>query len=287
MPRPFALSRRTLLSAALAASLPGPSWGAETAGHALWIWGTPRRDWPQVAAVMAAEGFSTAYLSIPPAERGAPDGAFAPFVERGIAVWLVGGDPAWADGRPLPAPLADLLRMARGSGSVAGVQLDIEPYTLPLWKSGEDGRRRIATALLARLAEARTALAGTGKRLGMVLHPSFANAPSPSGGSLADGIIAEIDEAVVMAYRNRPEATERFAQKLLTTLDRSPKPWRFGITVQGGPDQALISYADAPLARVRADMATLDGLGRGRASGGLYQGVAVHAYASLLPKLGR
>ncbi|AWK88134.1 hypothetical protein [Azospirillum thermophilum] len=305
------LSRRTLMAAplaaaaALAAGDPGRA-GAAAAGtagdNALWIWNTGRADWPRVAGTMRREGFGTAYLSIPPADRAgmtgpALDAALATFAGRGITVLLVGGDPGWADGRAQPPALAELLRLAAAARGVAGVQLDIEPYTLPLWKSGAEGRARIAAALADRLAEARGALSGSGKRLGMVLHPAFANAPGAGRGNaglgnsgldtLADAVAALSDELVVMAYRNRPDATERFAARLLASLDAAPKPWRFGVTVQGGPEQATISYADAPYQRVKDDMAALDTLARARPAGAQYRGVAVHAWASLAPKLER
>lgn len=294
------VTRRTLLAAAfsapVAAGLPARAVGAATpSGNALWIWGTGRRDWPQVAVTMRREGFGTAYLSIRPDERqdlgasaAALDGALAPFADQGIAVWLAGGDPGWADGKPVVPALEALVRMAGSASLVAGLQLDIEPYTLPLWRSGEEGRRQIAAALMDRLKEAR-AMLSAGKSLGMVLHPAFANAPLPPGsgrGTLADGVVERCDALVVMAYRNQPDLLERFAGRLLDVLDANPKPWRFGITVQGGPEQGLISYADATWNHVKSDMAELDARGRRRAAGRLYAGVAVHAWASLLPKLG-
>lgn len=297
----MAISRRALLAATLSAPVAAGtgiasavSPPAAPAGNALWIWGTARRDWPLVAQTMAREGFGTAFLSIRPEERrelGAAaadlDAALAPFADRGLAVLLVGGDPAWADGRPIVPALEALVRMAGSATRVAGLQLDIEPYTLPLWRTGEEGKRQISAALLDRLKEARAALPA-GKSLGMVLHPAFANAPLPPGygsGTLADGVVERCDSLVVMAYRNKPDALERFAGRLLDALDANPKPWRFGITVQGGPDQALISYADAPWERVKTDMAELDARGRRRGAGRLHAGVAVHAWASLAPKL--
>ncbi|HYH21856.1 MAG TPA: hypothetical protein VD995_24890 [Azospirillum sp.] len=290
------LSRRTFLAAGALALCPSAARAAApAAGDALWIWGTGRGAWPEVAAAMRREGFATAFLSIPPAERalldaspGALEAALAPFTEQGIAVMLAAGDPSWADGRPMPPALRNLLRMAAQSPGVAGVALDIEPYTLPLWRSGDDGRRRIAAALMDRLDEARALLAGSGRTLGTILHPTFATTPLPPGhgaGTMADGAIARTDAVVVMAYRNTPAAIERFGGRLLGALDAAPKPWWFGITVQGGQEEPFVSYANAAMPRIRADMRALGDLARARPCGRRYQGVAVHAYASLAPKL--
>lgn len=311
LPQSAPLSRRRILKAAAAlpaAILPAAALteGAragtvaldaapDAAGDALWIWGTGHAEWPAVAATMAREGFRTAYLSVPPGERPALaasrtalEDSLAPFAERGIAVWLAGGAPGWADGRPLPAALDGLLGMAALSDRVTGIQLDVEPYTLPLWRSGEEGRTRIAAAFTALLGTAHGRLRDSGRRLGTILHPSFIKARLPAGaggGSMAAGAIGHADSVTIMAYRNSTPETADFAAGLLAELDADPRPWRFGITVQAGPEQDRISYAGADYGRVRADMAVLGTLARRRPCGTAYRGVAVHAYASLLPLL--
>ncbi|NYZ14503.1 hypothetical protein HL658_18290 [Azospirillum sp. RWY-5-1] len=266
-------------------------------GDALWIWSVDRAGWPDAARIMRREGFSTAFLSIPPTDRAALEGrpaalddALAPFAERGITVLLAGGDPAWvlSEATKLPPPLVGLVRLAAGSSRVAGVQLDVEPYTLPLWRSGPEGRARIAAGLMDLLDAARAGLAREGKALGTILHPAFANAALSErhgAGTMADGAVRRADRLVVMAYRNTPDGVGTFARRLLPAIDAAPRPWHLGVTVRGGQSEPFVSYHGLGIARLRADMNTLRTMALARPSGTWYLGAAVHAYTALLPML--
>lgn len=288
------ISRRALLAAAAAAPVAGlirPSHAAE-GDDALWIWETPAAEWREAADFAARLGFRTVFLSVPPADRGgflrepaALDRALAPYVAAGLTVWLAAGDPKWALAERTPEPLAALGRLAGASRLSAGLYLDVEPHTLPEWKSRDAvARARLAAGTAALLRRARDELPAA-KALGSVLHPSFAGTAfdDPGKGSvdMAVALLDVADEVALMAYRNTPQATAAFAGKLLERLDVRPKAWRFGLTVSGGQTQENVSYDKADWPRMRADMAALAVMAQGRAAGPWYKGSAVNAYRPL------
>lgn len=288
------ISRRALLAAAAAAPLVGAGRRSHAAegDDALWIWETPAAEWREAAGFAARLGFRTAFLSIPPADRGgffrepaALDRALAPYAAAGLTVWLAAGDPKWALADRTPEPLAALGRLAGASRLSAGLYLDVEPHVLPEWKSRDAAARaRLAAGTASLLRRVRDELPAA-KALGSVLHPSFAGAEfaDPGKGSvdMAAALLAAADEVALMAYRNTPRATAAFAAKLLDRLDAQPKPWRFGLTVSGGQAQENISYDKADWLRMRADMAALAVMAQARPAGRWFKGGAVNAYRPL------
>lgn len=287
------ISRRALLAAAAASFVGAGRRSHAAAGDdALWIWETPAAEWREAADFAARLGFRTIFLSIPPADRGgffrepaALDRALRPYADVDLKVWLAAGDPKWAMAERTPEPLAALLRLTSASAATTGLYLDVEPHTLPEWKSRDAVvRARLAAGTASLLRRARDELP-VAKALGSVLHPSFAGTEFDDSGKgsadMAAALLDVADEVALMAYRNTPRATAGFAAKLLDRLDARPKPWRFGLTVNGGQAQENISYDRADWPRMRADMTALAALAQGRGAGPWFKGSAVNAYRPL------
>jgi len=250
----------------------------------LWVWRTPLGELPQVAEVMARRGFRAALVSVPADERQRADAirrAVADFRARGLAFFLVGGDPAWlADrGEAVPQGLAQLLRLAEEAGPFDGLALDVEPHSAPQWKD-ESQRANLARAWVSVLGKAKAGTRRLGVELWAAIHPSQARTPGPGGGSMLLAGLREIDVAVTMAYRNQPQAAIGLAGPMMEDLARARRSWWFGVTTQDGPDAATISYYGLPPQRFRAETVEIDAALRAGPAGAGFRGIAVQHFAT-------
>lgn len=266
--------------------------------HSLWVWSNSYTNWPTIATFCKTNGFKTVNISIMPAERATLatsqatiNAALQPFTDKGIVVYFVAGDPNWAKNGVLPVALQELIDLAKLSGLVRGIQLDVEPHTLSDWNTNKPS---IIGSFMDFLDATNAYMAGSGLLLGNIVHPAFASTTAnplptlPSGygtGNCADGIIARSDRIVTLAFRNTVSGLLTYAANILTSLDNNPKPWSFGITFNGGQTFTYVSYADrsSPWINAKTDMAAFMLSVKTRACGPLLEGVASQSYDQLLP----
>jgi hypothetical protein len=294
------LGRRLLLGGALgAATLPWCGRGqGMTAVDArfravpkhLQVFRTAPSAWPEVAALCQKLGIATVAVSLPPAERqrlladrAQAQRAFAPLAEAGLAVRGMVGEGAWArdhgDG-PLPRPIEEWLAIHDTVFRFQALLLDVEPQVLPEWKRGE--RTALVRGTLALFARVRKACAARGLKLSAALAPWYTNTPDPGrpGANFLDGCLENLDEALVMAYRNRPEAVMEFARAALAALERRPIPSWIGLTTQAN-DAPGSTYAGLGAMRFMDDVTELHGRLKAGPAAAAISGIAIHQFATL------
>lgn len=258
---------------------------------AVWVWRTSLNALPTLSDDLARWGVRTVYISVPATDWivGQTDPARA---TEGIAqlraavgsVYLAGGDPWWSrpdpqDRSTLPKGVERLFDIAQRAGPVAGIALDVEPQTLPMWKQGD--RAGLARGYVSLMKNAHAAARSIGVRLCASVHPSHASTPDPDlpDETMFSRTLRHVDHVVTMAYRRNVTLGIRFAAPLIHTLARSSVDWHFGITAQDGPEAEMISYAGVDRDTFRLDMMNLDAQLRASPAGRTFRGIAVHHYA--------
>ncbi len=122
-------------------------------------------------------------------------------------------------------------------------------------------------------------------RVVATVAPAYANLQAPGGEmSMLEAAAKQVQETILMAYRNTPEAAMRVAHRALLQLENSRKPWWFGVTTSGHSLAPNVSYAGATPGQFSTAMSDLHQ--RLSRHGDLYQGIAVNAYPSLRTILG-
>jgi len=183
-------------------------------------------------------------------------------------------------GGPLPANLAELLRIHDSLFRFEALLLDVEPQVLPQWKRGD--RAGLIRGTLALLEDARAACRARGLILSAALAPWYARNPDPDqvGASFLDSCLERLDEALIMAYRNRPEAVLDFAADALAALARRPVRCWIGLTTQAN-DAPGSTYHGLGMERFRGDVVALHARLRATPAGPSIAGIAIHQYRTL------
>ncbi len=224
-PRPHRPSRRTarvavpvvaalsgvLAAAALASPVAASDAPPPRPVTTMWVWdnSVPREVdargtgyAPAEPAVLAAwardRELTTVHLSAPWA---ADVGAVAPWMTaavdalraEGVEVGVLGGDPPWLDE---PHLAVWWLQAATRGRDVSHVQLDVEPWTLPGWRTDRAG---IVTRWLTMLDTARAALP-EGVGLGVDVPYWLAWEPAPGGGTVAEAVLARADSVGIVTF---------------------------------------------------------------------------------------
>jgi hypothetical protein len=250
----------------------------------LWIWRTPLSASAEAAEIVRRYNFHTVFYSIPPTERPAlfeggkaETGAIRALRAAGVRFYAVAGDPAWTRrGAEVPRAVQNLLAFQERSGLLDGLCLDIEPQALPEWKAGE--RQGAIDGYLAVLGTISRAARSTKLSLAAAVAPFFVNQPGRSG-SMLDDAAALVDETVMMAYRNTPDAALHVSRKALAQLDSAGHPWWFGVSTYQKAKEPDVSYAGTTFDRFSAAMVELDErLSTGHQG---YRGIAINDYPSL------
>lgn len=148
----------------------------------------------------------------------------------GIAVHAVEGDPHMVEAAGLrralerARALRTFQRQAPEDGRLAGVEYDIEPYSLPGWSKAPADFEAWARAVIA-LAEA------AGAPVDLVVPPWLPG--SARGRAFLDKVKPSISGVTAMAYRTDAAAVSVAAQPLLDWGAASGKPVR--IALEAGP----------------------------------------------------
>lgn len=277
------------------AALGRPSWAVsarsfDSLSKSLWVWRTPLAESAAVLDLVGKYRFQRVYYSIPPADRSwlfadsrKEARAIQAFRDAGVAFHAVSGDPGWCrHGDRLPRAVEQILEFQSSSRLLDGLCLDIEPHTLPEWKTGE--RESIVQGYLDVLSNISLASRTSGFTLTTALIPAYATIPSPclTGQSVLEEAVDLVDEVVMMAYRNSPETALRVANKSLDQLEASGRPWWFGVSTYRQAREG-VSYAGSSFEQFSAAMAEIDS----HLGGHGYRGIAVNDYPSVTSILGR
>lgn len=227
---------------------------APRGGGGAWAWEPAlwQRSGPALLDAAAARGLDR--LSVTLAVRGdrVEDGAaLVAFVRearlQGIAVEAVEGDPDMV----LEDGLASALVRARAIAAwqkaappdarLAGVQYDIEPYTLPAW-----GREPASWRGWARAVRALARAAGAPVHL---ILP-FWVAEEEEGRAFLAEVESSASGITIMAYRTDAAAVAVIAEPLLAWAGAAGKPVR--VALESGPvaEEAEESFAPAPRGRI-------------------------------------
>ena len=172
--------------------------------------------------------------------------ALRDFVRRarsaGIAVEAVEGDPRMVQEEGLAAALARARLYAdyqRGSGKsekLAGIQYDIEPYSLADW-SGDASDWKCWSGSIARLSQA------AGEPVDLVLP--FWTAATEEGVRFLAAVSGSIRGLSVMSYRTDPAELTQIAEPLLAWGSKVGKPVRLALEAGPLPDEIEEVYRPA------------------------------------------
>ncbi|GEK17035.1 hypothetical protein [Cellulomonas persica] len=217
-----------------------------TATQSMWAWDNPvppsqdargRGYAPAAPGPLAAfadeQGLTRVHLAAPWAADEGPVGAWfaeaaAALGARHLAVDALGGDPGWLDEPALAATWAGAaLRSA--DGRLDGIQLDVEPWTLPGWRDDrDDGVRRWLAVLDATRAVVPSALT-----LGADAPWWLVNVPAPDeGGSVLDAVLRRVDRVVVVAFSDHADGDDgivALARPSVETARAAGVPWTIGV----------------------------------------------------------
>ena len=293
---PICLTRRTFLSA-VGISCVGAMADASAKGlngltafdsvpKAAWLWGFDPARSSELNAFAVRHKISTLFVSLPRWMRdqiSAGDSQGVEAIRRlavgGVRVLALAGDPSWAK-QPavVPIPLRQILEFQSRFGLFAGLHLDVEPHTLPEWRSGEQARLDLSAGLaqFAKMA----AVAGAGLPIEAALHPGLAAIRSESGANALEAVAGNLSVASIMAYRDNAADTIRRAASAVDILETAGIPWRLGVLVHE-TNEARTSFVGAPSREFLMSMRELDARFRRKSDGALFRGLAFEDLAGL------
>jgi hypothetical protein len=268
---------------AAAAAQPAARTGAPVAGSAqsawprgMWVWNQPT---PKTLVTFAqARGITELFVSVP---NNLPTSARLTWVKSvsklavpaGIRLQALGGDPGWIDD---PAAAVAWQDAALSTGLFSGVHVDIEPWQRGDWNTD---RARVVTGYLDtcdRLQAATTL-------------PLEADVPfwlwtlnNADGTAVDAAVLARVDKATVMSYRNTVTGADSITDIAARTLDAgvsAGKPVRLAVettNLGSDPVSAKQTFFGTTEAAVNTALDQVDAAESGEAS---YAGMAVHDYA--------
>ena len=162
--------------------------------------------------------------------NGSPTGVF-----NTILGWVGLGPYPWLQDASTAMPSLVLAATWAGAalrtadGRLDGIQLDVEPWTLPGWRDDrDDGVRRWLAVLDATRAVVPNALT-----LGADAPWWLVNVPAPDeGGSVLDAVLRRVDRVVVVAFSDHADGDDgivALARPSVETARAAGVPWTIGV----------------------------------------------------------
>lgn len=229
--------------------------------RATWVWTSGGGGLPpaRLAAFLLGQGVSRAFVSVP--WRGPDEGVRATvsaLTRAGISVAALGGDPSWA---VTPQNAATWATRAHAI-DFDGTHLDIEPWTLPRWRSDS---RALMDRLVAAVKAVRTAVSG-GVEVDLApwlatTHPSQFTA-----------VAAASTGVTLMAYRNRAPNILGMVADARQILERNGTRYRIGVDTLPNTDPGA-TFAGLTRAYLQRELATVSQQLR---SSRYFSGTAIH-----------
>lgn len=221
----------------------------------------PRGVWTWDISTAEKEGFwdillkykiKTLYLQLPSkinSEQMAK--ILAEAEKRGIKVYALGGEPTWGFKENQEEVLAFIQKVIDLNKKLpvkfAGVQLDIEPYLLPVW---EKNWQAVAVEYLDILKLVKEKLSGSGLSLEVAVPFWFDEGEKPfrltyqgKENYLSGHILELVSGISIMAYRDNIKEIPAVCQEELALGEKYGKKVRVGIEVKNfqGSTQELLT----------------------------------------------
>lgn len=241
--------------------------------RALWVWDGPITG---VIDFASGQGVTDVYLSAPPGfSSDARYGQFADDAHgRGLRVWAVAGDAAWAQDR---SAWVGWTTEVVDFGQFDGIVADVEPYLLADWSNNRRRSRLISSYL--RNLEAATQAAGPTELLAVVPFWWDMAEYRTKGKTLVEQTLLASDGVVVMAYRDHAEGTDGIVDHAGFEVEVGSQ---LGKKVVVGVETAeasldKVTFREEGSAAMEAELVKVEAAFSGASS---YSGVAIHHYAS-------
>jgi hypothetical protein len=189
----------------------------------------------------------------------------------GLTLSALGGEPGWTTNHQAAL---DWQRAAAGTGLFTGIHVDVEPYALPAWQSDQARTAQSYLTLLGKLNAASTL------PLDADIPFWYGQIPLPHKLNLATEVLARVDAATVMSYRDTatgPNSILAVGADLLTRGTAAGRPVR--LAAETGPlaDCGYCTFAGQDASALDAAIAKVDAAAADYPS---YAGLAVHDYAA-------
>ena len=253
---------------------------------AMWVWKTAPDHLDALKAFAGEVGVDTLLWSMPPEVRAGIAAGDVQVISsvralrEGVrSLFALTGDPSWVQSpQRMPRSLAQIIEAAAGGGAMLdGVSLDIEPNALPAWHDPER-RQGLLKDTVAFYEMVRSRARHV--RLDAALNPAFAETRLQDNQTFLGALIQRLDSVSLMAYRDNPERTIKWAAPAIEVIENMDVPWRLGVLVHAS-SEAGTSFAGRDRAAFETDMVALDGMVRRQGPSAYYRGLIFEDYGGL------
>jgi len=230
---------------------------------ATWLWSVPPEP-EAVTLFVRARGVREVFVD--GADLRAVDQC-ASLQQAGALGAVLGGDPQWVLDRRAGV---NWCRNALQRTGVDRLHLDVEPWTLPQWRTERD---RLADGY-ARFVEA-ISVELPGIHVDVDMVPWLFTATRVA----AQRVLVAADAVTLLAYRDRADGIRGFAAPAIVAARRLRRPYLLGVETMPVSDQVPsgTTFADDGAAVLARQLSLLDDE---LADDRLYRGVAVHHWAT-------
>lgn len=261
---------------------------AEKPVRATWLWQTYQTasQPDQILSFTAKQGVNLLYLKIDTTLRPAYYQSFVKQArEMGIEVHALGGKASWGLERGREEILSLISWVVRYNQSVgaeaaiSGIHLDIEPHTLPEWKTDQASVIRQWMANVDAYTSYLQAQAPN-LRLGADIPFWLDKYPLPDQPSIsvAERLIAAHDHVAVMAYRDKaegPNSISALVPQELEIAERLGKKIVVAVETKASSEGDFVTFYEEGRTRMEDELAKLHQLLGDSPS---FAGVAIHSY---------
>ena len=257
---------------------------------AMWVWKYSPGQAARVQTFATQHNIATLFVSIPAAARlqllngdSMMAAELRVLSQHGRAVYALAGDPSWVETpNEIQPPLQLLIDIQDKLHVFHGLHLDVEPHSLPAWRSGAEAQGRLSANYLAFLATVRAHTKSW--TLDVAVHPMLARLSLPDGRNALRAVTEQVTSVSLMAYRDNADTTIQWATPAIDILQAAHRRWRMGVLMYASKEPRT-SFIDQPPDQFYAETAKLDALLRAHDQGGLYNGLVFEDYDALRIKL--
>lgn len=253
----------------------GSASAATTSGRAMWVWS--KAEPTDVVTFAQSHTVTRLFVAVSPDVATSGD---LPRLQQlassaaaaGIHIDALGGDPTWTN---KPSAALAWERAVIGTHLFAGVHIDVEPYALAGW-SKPASQAKLVTSYLSLLSSMRQAAAS-----GLPLEadiPFWYNTIATGSTTLADGVLARVDAATVMSYRNTatgPNSITDIGSDMLARGAAVGVPVRLAAETNPLSDCPTCTFAGSSSTTLDAALAVVD---QTEAASSAYAGMAIEDY---------
>lgn len=209
----------------------------------MWVWTVPA---PKTLISFAkAHGVTDLFVAV--TTTVATDGSLPALQQlkrladsASMRLYALNGDPSWAIDQTAALSWQSA---ALTTGLFAGIHVDVEPYSLPQWQTAQAETAQSYITLLGLLK------ASSSLPVEVDVPFWYGTIPAPAGSSgatLADAVLAVVDEVTVMSYRSTATGAYSITDvgtDMLTRAAAAGKPLRLGAETNPTPGCSNCSFA--------------------------------------------